>query len=59
MPASAASRPEEVHEHDPRDERARIGDRLPDIVLPRLDGGMLHLGEYRGQRLLVFMWASW
>ena len=37
----------------------RVGDRLPDIVLPSLDGGMLHLSEYLGQRLLVFMWASW
>ncbi|HEV7663039.1 MAG TPA: redoxin domain-containing protein [Chloroflexota bacterium] len=37
----------------------RVGDVLPDIALPTLDGRMVHLSEYRGKRLLLFMWASW
>jgi hypothetical protein len=37
----------------------RVGDALPPIVLPGLDGRAIRISEYRGQRLLVFMWASW
>jgi peroxiredoxin len=37
----------------------RVGDALPSIALPSLDGRTIRLHDYRGQRLLVFMWASW
>lgn len=37
----------------------RAGDTLPEIVLPRLDGGDLNLGDLRGKRLLLYMWGSW
>ena len=37
----------------------RVGDALPPIALPSLDGRTIRLNDYRGQRLLVFMWASW
>ena len=37
----------------------RVGDALPPIVLPGLDGRTVRLQDYRGKRLLVFMWASW
>jgi peroxiredoxin len=37
----------------------RVGDRLPPIELPSLDGHTIRLEDYRGKRLLVFMWASW
>jgi peroxiredoxin len=37
----------------------RVGDALPPIALPSLDGRTIRLQDYRGQRLLVFMWASW
>jgi len=37
----------------------RVGDALPPIVLPGLDGRTIRLRDYRGQRLLLFMWASW
>lgn len=37
----------------------RVGDPLPSIVLADLDGHAVRLDQYRGQRLLVFMWASW
>jgi peroxiredoxin len=37
----------------------RVGDVLPPIALPGLDGRTIRLQDYRGKRLLVFMWASW
>jgi peroxiredoxin len=36
-----------------------VGDLAPDIALPTIDGRTLRLSDFRGQRLLVFMWASW
>jgi peroxiredoxin len=36
-----------------------VGDLAPDITLPGLDGAPIRLSDFRGQRLLVFMWASW
>ncbi len=41
------------------DTTPRVGDPLPDIVLPRLDGGELALHELRGTRRLLFFWGSW
>ncbi len=38
---------------------ATIGEQIPDISLPRLDGGMLRFGDLRGKRLLLFFWGSW
>ena len=35
------------------------GSPLPDLILPRLDGGELRFGDLRGKRLLLFMWGSW
>jgi peroxiredoxin len=37
----------------------RVGDAAPDITLTRLDGQTARLTDYRGKKLLVFMWASW
>ena len=37
----------------------RIGTRLPDFSLPTLDGKEVRLSDYRGKRLVIFMWASW
>jgi peroxiredoxin len=37
----------------------RVGDALPPIALPGLDGRPIRLQDYRGKRLLIFMWASW
>ena len=40
--------------------RGRVGDQLPDLVLPKLDGtGNLDFAELRGKRLLLFFWGSW
>jgi peroxiredoxin len=37
----------------------QAGDRLPEITLPRLDGGDLSFEELRGKRALLFFWGSW
>lgn len=36
-----------------------VGMRAPDFKLPTLDGGTVSLSDYRGKKLLVFVWASW
>ena len=36
-----------------------IGDEMPDIVLPRINGGELATSDLRGQRALYFFWGSW
>ena len=35
------------------------GDLSPDFVLPRLDGSVQKLSNYRGKVVLVNMWATW
>lgn len=35
------------------------GDRLPALVLPRLDTGVLDVAALRGKRVLLFFWGSW
>lgn len=39
--------------------RGRVGDRLPDLRLPLLDGGELDFSTLQGKRLLLFFWGSW
>lgn len=41
------------------DKAAGIGDRLPNVVLPSLDGRSAQLNDFLGRRLLLFVWASW
>jgi peroxiredoxin len=36
-----------------------VGDAMPDITFPHLDGRQVALSEFAGSRLIVFMWASW
>lgn len=36
-----------------------VGNRLPDITLPDLQGRPVALSEYRGRKLLLFVWGSW
>ena len=36
-----------------------LGQPLPDFELPALDGHTVKLADYRGKKLLIFMWASW
>ena len=36
-----------------------IGDRMPDVQLPRLGGGDFALASVRGKFALLYLWASW
>ena len=36
-----------------------LGDEAPDFSLPSLDGEQVRLSDYRGKKLVLFMWASW
>src|SRR4051794_24921724 len=37
-----------------------VGERMPDLVLERLDGGgNIRLGQLRGKVVLLDIWASW
>ena len=36
-----------------------VGDEAPDFTLPSLDGSPIRLSDYRGKKLVLFMWASW
>ena len=36
-----------------------VGDEAPDFTLPSLDGSPIRLSDFRGKKLVLFMWASW
>jgi len=36
-----------------------VGSEVPDFALPTLDGAQFKLSDFRGKRLVLFMWASW
>lgn len=38
---------------------ARVGELAPDFVLPQLDGKVTKLSNYRGQVVLLNLWATW
>jgi peroxiredoxin len=40
-------------------ERARVGDSIPDLTLPALDGAEVALRALAGRRSVLFIWASW
>ena len=37
----------------------RLGDLAPEFTLRSLDGRGVSLSDYRGSKVVVFMWASW
>jgi len=36
-----------------------VGEEAPDFALPSLDGNPIKLSDYRGKKVVLFMWASW
>ena len=36
-----------------------VGDEAPNFTLPSLNGEEVRLSDYRGKKLVLFMWASW
>ena len=43
----------------PEKRNVKIGDPAPDVVFLTLDGRELRLSDYRGKRVILFVWASW
>ncbi len=37
----------------------QIGQRVPEVVLPDLNGRPVTLHFYRGRKVILFTWASW
>ena len=36
-----------------------VGDQLPDITLPNLNGVPVSFDSFHGKKHILFMWASW
>ena len=36
-----------------------VGDEAPDFTLRSMDGDDVRLSDFRGKKLILFMWASW
>lgn len=36
-----------------------VGQPLPELALPRLEGGEVSFSSLRGHRTLLFFWGSW
>ena len=36
-----------------------VGDMAPEFTLRSLDGREVSLSDYRGSKVVLFMWASW
>ena len=47
------------HMATPKVQIVKVGDAAPDFALRALDGEEVKLSDYRGKRLVLFMWASW
>ena len=41
------------------DRYVNVGDEAPDFTLRSLDGREVSISDYRGKKLVLFMWASW
>ncbi|MBT8486843.1 MAG: hypothetical protein HKO59_04875 [Phycisphaerales bacterium] len=39
--------------------RLAVGEPFPDLVLPLLDGEPCSVADYRGQKLILHVFASW
>ncbi len=38
---------------------AQLGQQVPDLAFRSLDGGTVRLSDFRGKKLLIFVWGSW
>ncbi len=36
-----------------------VGEQSPDFTLPDLDGNPVSLSDYRGRKVILYVWASW
>jgi peroxiredoxin len=36
-----------------------VGDQVPEMSFPDLDGRQIALSSFAGKKLIIFMWASW
>ncbi len=36
-----------------------VGQLIPDISLPTLNGDEINLSDLKGRKVILFMWASW
>ena len=36
-----------------------VGERFPEIVLPSLDGEPMSIASFRGEKVVLHIWASW
>ncbi len=36
-----------------------VGQLIPDISLPTLNGDEINLSDFKGRKVILFMWASW
>jgi peroxiredoxin len=41
------------------DELVGVGRPMPNVTLPDLDGRPVRFADFRGKKLLVFVWGSW
>lgn len=37
----------------------KVGDPMPNLTLPDINGGEIHLAHYAGKKYIIYMWASW
>lgn len=37
----------------------RVGQQFPDLILPSLDGQTLSLSDFRGEKVILHIFASW
>ncbi len=36
-----------------------VGEHFPEIVLPSLDGEPMSIASFRGEKVVLHIWASW
>lgn len=57
--AARQSQPEGGNVATKKAEHVGVGDQAHDFTLPTLNGENVSLSDFRGSRVILFMWASW